>query len=299
MRQTPSSRIRVGVAGWYYPDWQGIVYPEGMQGTDHLRYLAGFVDAIEINSTFYRPPEPGDVARWCSRVSDLTDFRFTLKLWQRFTHAREQWSPAELTDFLARVRPLFQQGRGGAMLAQFPHSFHFTKENASYLDGLLDRIAGIPVVVEVRHYSWGNPDALALVRGLGAGICSIDQPMFRGSLAPLETTTGKVAYVRLHGRNRKAWFSANADRDMRYDYLYSPEELTPWVERTLRLSDQAREVYVITNNHFRGQEVCNALMLKSMLVKRRIPAPAGLLERFPVLGDYVVPDSPVQGTLFG
>jgi len=298
MEQTNYSRIHIGVAGWNYPDWQGIVYPERMQAMDQLKYLAGFVDAIEINNTFYRPPEPSDVDRWCKQVADISGFRFTLKLYQRFTHSREEhWEPSELTDFLARIRPMFQRGLGGALLAQFPHSFHFTQENAEYLESLISRIEEIPVVVEVRHFSWNHDEAFSLLRNIGAGICSIDQPRFKGSLGALDVVTGDIAYIRLHGRNYKTWFSARANRDERYDYLYKSEELEPWVERAARTAEKAREVYAIANNHFRGQEVVNALMLKSMLLKKRVKAPGTLLESFPVLQKFAVPDAPVQKTL--
>jgi uncharacterized protein YecE (DUF72 family) len=270
-----------------------------MPAADHLRYLAGFVDAIEINNTFYRPPETSDVARWLSQVADIPDFRFTVKLWQRFTHAREEATPADLADFLTRIRPLFDSSRGGALLAQFPHSFHYEKDNAEYLESLLSRIERIPVAVEVRHQSWNNPEAMSLLRNAGASMCSIDQPrVSRDSLGPLEEVTSEIAYIRLHGRNRKNWFSAKAGRDERYDYLYNHHELEPWADRTLRFAEKAREVYAIANNHFRGQEVCNALMLKSMLLKQPVHAPAKLLESFPALRGYVVPDAPVQETLF-
>ena len=53
----PSSRALVGTAGWSYPDWKGVVYPEHPpRGFDALRYLARFVDVVEINHSFYRPP---------------------------------------------------------------------------------------------------------------------------------------------------------------------------------------------------------------------------------------------------
>jgi len=294
------ARIRVGVAGWYYPDWQGIVYPAaGKDAIDRLRYLAGFVDVIEINNTFYRPPDVSDVADWCARVADVEGFVFTVKLWQRFTHHRdEQWSRQELVDFLRRVRPVFESGPGGALLVQFPHSFHRISENEAYLRELLLQLEGVPVVVEVRHYTWGSPDALAMLEELGAGACSIDQPMFRGSLGPLETVTGDIGYIRLHGRNKKNWFKGDVGRDARYDYLYSKEELAPWVQRALRMAEKSRDVYVIANNHFHGQAVCNALMVKASLTGARVRTPASLLEKFPLLKDYADPDAPVQEMLF-
>ncbi len=292
------SRVRVGVAGWYYPDWRGVVYPPGRRAGDHLRYLAGFVDVIEINNTFYRPPETADVADWCERVAGIEGFAFTLKLWQRFTHSREErrWSQ-ELKDFLRRIRPLLDKGLGKALLAQFPHSFHRTGENEAYLRELIGQLEGIPVVVEVRHHTWNHPDAFSMLEELGAGVCSIDQPMFQGSLPPLERLTGTVGYIRLHGRNKQNWFRESAGRDERYDYLYAAEELAPWLERARRMAEKAREVYVIANNHFRGQAVCNALMLKASLTGERVRAPAGLLERYPALKACADPDVPMQETL--
>jgi uncharacterized protein YecE (DUF72 family) len=297
MAQRQKARVRVGVAGWYYSDWQGVVYPPG-RGTDNLRYLAGFVDVIEINTTFYRPPEIGDVAGWCERVADLEGFVFTAKLWQRFTHQRgEPWRPEELKDFLWRISPIFEGGFGGVLLAQFPHSFHRTAENESFLKQLVRQMEGIPVVAEVRHYTWNDAEAFAMLRELGVGLCAIDQPLFRGSLKPLEVTTSDVAYVRFHGRNKKNWFQSD-DRDERYDYLYSAEELGPWVERARRLAEKATDVYVIANNHFRGQAVCTSLMFKSLLTGERVRAPAVLIEKFPELKRYTQPDAPMQQELF-
>jgi uncharacterized protein YecE (DUF72 family) len=106
-----------------------------------------------------------------------------------------------------------------------------------------------------------------------------------------------VAYVRFHGRNKKNWFQSD-DRDERYDYLYSAEELGPWVERARRLAEKATDVYVIANNHFRGQAVCTSLMFKSLLTGERVRAPAVLIEKFPELKRYTQPDAPMQQELF-
>jgi uncharacterized protein YecE (DUF72 family) len=276
------------------------VYPSGEpRAKDHLKYLAEFVDVIEINNTFYRPPDTDVVADWCSRVAGIDDFTFTIKLWQRFTHSREEaWRSSELDDFLRRVRPVFERGLGGALLAQFPHSFHRTRENTAYLKRLIPHIEGIPVVVEMRHYTWDSADVFAMFEEMGAGVCAIDQPMFRGSLGPSERVSGGIAYIRLHGRNKEHWFTEEGGRDDRYNYLYSEEELAPWIERACRMADKAGDVYVIANNHFRGQAVCNAIMFKAMLLGRQVKAPSVLLESFPVLKDYAIPDAPMQETLF-
>jgi hypothetical protein len=90
----------------------------------------------------------------------------------------------------------------------------------------------------------------------------------------------------------KDWFRAAATRDERYDYLYTPGELAPWVERVrdVAASPRITDVYVVTNNHFGGQEVVNALQLRSMIEGRRVEAPETVLRAFgPALGPYAVP----------
>jgi uncharacterized protein YecE (DUF72 family) len=90
--------IRVGVAGWDYRDWHGVLYPRPKpRGFDPVRFLARYVDVIEINSTFYRPPAASYVARWAERVVDLERFRYTAKLHRRFTHEvrHESWNEPE------------------------------------------------------------------------------------------------------------------------------------------------------------------------------------------------------------
>ncbi len=295
-----NSRIRVGVAGWHYPDWEGVVYPSGeRRSPDSLRYLAGFLDVIEINNTFYRPPAPSSVAGWLRRTADVVDFTFTVKLWRRFTHEREgRPRPAELEDFLGRVRPIFESVQGSVLLAQFPHSFHNNGENFGYLEELLQQTRGFTVAVELRHQTWDSPETFTMLDGLGAGICSIDQPMFKGSIRPLDREAGGIGYIRFHGRNREHWFNEKSGRDERYDYLYSPEELAPWIERARRMAEKASDVYVIANNHFRGQAVCNAIMFKASIEGRPVRGPAQLFEHFPELRAHAVPDAPVQETLF-
>src|SRR4051794_1401601 len=82
--------VRVGPAGWDYPDWRGIVYPnkKKTKSFDELAYLARYFDTVEINTTFYRPGDPKAAAAWARRVEENPRFKFTAKLWRRFTHER-------------------------------------------------------------------------------------------------------------------------------------------------------------------------------------------------------------------
>ena len=92
--------IHFGPAGWLYKDWEGIVYPVPKpKGFDPLAYLAQYFSTIEINSTYYGSPLPATADKWVARVEPFPDFKFTAKLWKRFTHERKTaWTRAEVRD---------------------------------------------------------------------------------------------------------------------------------------------------------------------------------------------------------
>ena len=295
-RPSQTGPTRIGVAGWSYPDWEGIVYPR-QPGVDHLSYLASLFDAIEVNSSFYRVPPPRTTESWARRVRSNPDFRFTLKLYRGFTHDRQPTAEDEKSFRLA-LSPLIEAGAFGALLLQFPWSFKNEPASRVYLGELLDRFHGYPLVVEVRHSSWNVPETYRFLEERAVGFCNIDQPIIGRSLGPSERTTGPIGYVRLHGRNYQDWFREGAGRDARYDYLYSVEELDPWIEKISEVSETASETYVVTNNHFRGQAVVNALQIRARVERRKVRAPASLVERYPVLENVIEPDSPAQRLLF-
>ena len=127
--------IRYGPAGFQYKDWEGIVYPlPKPKKFDPLAYLAHYFDTVEINSTFYGPARPTTVESWMRRVAHNPGFRFTAKLYQRFTHQRKTaWTKDEVVDVRAGMDPLLEGGRLGALLLQFPWSFRRTEENREWL----------------------------------------------------------------------------------------------------------------------------------------------------------------------
>jgi uncharacterized protein YecE (DUF72 family) len=286
-------KIRIGPAGWSYRDWQGIVYPQPPGAKfDQLAYLARFFDTIEINSSFYRPPAASTAKAWAERVADNSNFTFTAKLHQVFTHERGKATAEDERDFREGIDPLAKAGRLGAVLIQFPWSFKNTEGEKTYLLKLLDRFKDYPLVLEVRHISWNAPAVFEALEKKGVGICNIDQPLFSKSIKPSALTTSSVGYVRLHGRNYQNWFKEEAPRDDRYNYLYSLEELEPWITRIREVAAETKETYVITNNHFRGQAVVNALEIKATLEERPVAAPEPLLQEYPELSASVSLDSP-------
>ena len=302
MHKPSLGKILVGPAGWSYPDWEGIVYPRSKpRGFHEAAYLAQYFDAIEINTTFYNPPRPEIVRSWIERVQHNPSFKFTAKLWKRFTHERN----ANLQDekaFKKGLDPLQASGRLGALLLQFPWSFKNTRENHEYLSGLLMQFLEYPLVVEVRHSSWNQPQTFEWLEARGVGFCNIDQPVIGQSVAPSDRATAPVGYVRLHGRNYEHWFTENDHPEERYNYLYTLVELKPWAERIATIAHSADVTFVITNNHYQGKAIANGLQLISLLRGQSVRVPETLVEHYPELREMALPDTapsePKQNDLF-
>ncbi|MDZ4860216.1 MAG: DUF72 domain-containing protein [Candidatus Hydrogenedentes bacterium] len=251
-----------------------------------LEYLAGFFDTVEVNSSFYRPPNPSHAATWVRKASVNPRFMFTFKLWERFTHQRETWAtPAEIQQYADGIAPIVDAGKLGAVLVQFPWSFKRTPKNRQWLAQVLDTFSAYPLALEIRHASWNTPEVFEQLAERRVAFCNIDQPLFHHSLGHTDYVTARVGYVRLHGRNAKDWFREGAHRDDRYNYLYSREELAEWLAIVERMKKRARAVYVITNNHFAGQAVVNAFELKSGLGQAVGEMPASLIVKYPRLTD--------------
>ena len=302
--------MRVGTAGWAYEDWNAIVYPEKPgRGFDRLGLMASLFDANEINSTFYRIPAPRQTADWGRRVEHNPRFAFTAKLYRGFTHEGTAGA-AEQKAFAEAMEPLARAGRLGCVLAQFPFSFHNTAENRGTLESLLAGFSPLPLAAEFRHASWNTRETRELLAGRAASFVNIDQPGLDGNLPQTDHVTAPLAYFRFHGRNAPKWFGPDTSNEQRYNYLYSEDELAPWVERIrgagLRAAAMAARtgskgsLYAILNNHFRGQAVANAIELNAILTGARPEIPSTLADAYPRLARVSsTKEVPGQRSLFG
>ena len=301
--------IRIGPAGWSYPDSPGHVYPAGAPAKfDVLAYYARYFDTVEINASFYAPQAPRSYESWAKRVRTNPRFRFTAKLWQGFTHGIREfgrrptaegrrieadWTGEDVRAVTEGMDVLRERDLLGAVLAQFPWSFKPSATSLAVLGRLAEDFAGWPLVVELRHGAWAQREHALFLREQGLGFCNVDQPVIGESLGPTAGVTSDVGYVRLHGRRYDTWFEHGEDVAARYDYLYSAQELEPWLERIRRIesAEGVRDVYVVTNNHFEGKGPANALMLRSMLDGRKVKAPPTLFSTYrQTLDPYAEPD---------
>jgi len=278
---------RIGPAGYAYKDWWGIVYPSPKpRGFHELTFLAQYFDTVEINVSFYRPLTAKMAGAWVEKIEENRKFRFTAKLWRGFTHDRNA-TPSDEQEFKDGLTPLVEANRLGALLLQFPWSFRNTDENREYVARLCSSFRDYPLVLEVRHGSWSEPGTLDTLEQLNLGLCNIDQPLFKRSIKPSALTTSAVGYIRLHGRNYQSWFTENKHVGERYDYLYSVEELEPWLDRIKTVEHAAQDTYVVTNNHYLGKAVVNALEISSILKDEPVSAPENLVKQYPEIRSFM------------
>ena len=275
------------------------MYPTNREpGFHQAAYLASFFDTIEINTSFYHPLKPNLAVQWLDRVAFNPRFLFTAKMWQKFTH--EGNTTAEDVQVVrAGFDILRDTERLGAVLLQFPFSFHNTSENLTRLNVMLDDFSDYPLVVEVRHSSWAQKEFYELLQARGVGFCNIDQPVIGRSIKPSERATSPIGYVRLHGRRYDTWFSDDpaSPPSERYNYLYSEEELEPWAKRIEHVSESTRATFVITNNHFQAKGIVNALQLMNLLTGNKVKVPDTLRSHYPQL--ETIADEPAkEPTLF-
>jgi len=294
-----SQPIYIGPAGWSYPDWKRILYPEPRpKGFHEATFLAEFFNTIEINTSFYHPMQPAHAEQWIERVAANPKFLFTAKLWRNFTHD-DSTTAAAVALVRAGFDILQNAQRLGAMLLQFPFSFHHTPETMKRLTVLLDQFHDYPLVVEVRHSSWAKKEFYDFLHQRRVGFCNIDQPVIGRSIVPSERVTSPIGYVRLHGRRYDTWFSDDPDSppSERYNYLYSAAELEPWAKRIEHVAETADKTFVVTNNHFQAKGIVNALELMNLLSSQKVKVPEPLRSHYPQLES--IADAPAkEPTLF-
>ena len=275
-----AGRVYIGIAGWSYPDWKGIVYAGSK--IDQLKYVSRFVDCVEINNTFYRPPSEKTTELWLESISGRPGFFFTAKLHRDFSH--EGKIDAEMVkEFHQGFGPMLEADKLKHLLAQFRYDFADSKDNREHLARIAECFCGaFGLAVEVRHKSWQEEGALKFLQELGVSVCNLDYPTTWNSFDMQYCTVGRNGYFRMHGRNQEKWFS-KAGRNEIYDYYYNSAELAGIKERIDKLARAFETLTVIANNHFRGAELANAIELKALLSGEKQLVPEGLLSVYPNL----------------
>lgn len=253
--------ILIGTSGFSFPDWKGPFYPPGIGQKDLLAYYCRFFPAVELNYSYYTMPTASQTLKLSRQVPE--NFTFTIKAHRSMTHQPQDLKQA-CTDFKKGIEPLLESGKLGCILWQFPWSFQYSAASLAHIRQLSSLLEGLPNVVEFRHRSWLRPEVEGVLRENQLGYCTVDEPDLPGLMPPVAKVTGKIAYVRFHGRNREKWWQSRNSSE-RYDYLYSTEELAAWLPKIQQLKSTSEKTFIFFNNCHMGQAARNAIQLQKML----------------------------------
>lgn len=252
--------IYLGTSGFSYDDWVGNFYPAGMPKREWLTYYSREFNTCEVNSTYYALPKISNLEAMVKKTGE--GFLFSIKANQEMTHRREDASI--FGAFCQVLEPVVSAGKLGCVLAQFPYSFKYNRDGWDYLNLFRERLGELPVVIEFRNAQWLRNEVFDLLRELDLGFCCVDEPQLPNLLPPFAEATSKVGYVRLHGRNSAKWWEHEQAYE-RYDYSYSPEELSEWLPKIHKLDSMAEKTFIFANNHWQGQSVNTIRQLRMML----------------------------------
>jgi uncharacterized protein YecE (DUF72 family) len=231
------ARVWIGTSGWRYPPWRGVFYPQGLAQRRELAHLAGRLNSVEINGSFYSLQRPESYRAWAADTPD--EFLFAVKGSRYITHLKQLRDVrVPLANFLAsgvlalgsKLGPLlwqlpprlrFEPDRLDAFLRLLPHSTgaaaQLAGEHDERLDGRAETTVGadrpLRHALEVRHPSFRDPAFVALLREHDVALVVADTA---GTFPYLDDVTARFVYVRLHG-----------DAEL-YTSGYAPEALDRW-----------------------------------------------------------------------
>jgi uncharacterized protein YecE (DUF72 family) len=271
----------VGCSGWSFDDWVGRFYPVdlGKRKGEWFGYYAQYFPTVEINSTFYRPPNELLVRNWVAKAKGVEGFEYSVKMPQLVTHESlvkgETKKACEQSVSFEKicVEPLASAGRLGCVLLQLSPYFKNDGASLESLRSVLDALETEThdYAVEFRHRTWldeGKREvssaALDTLKEFNVASVLIDGPGF-----PItKVESADHAYVRFHGRNYDIWYRDETKEDSRlnrYDYLYTEYQLRQWVPRIKEAEERTKKVRVFFNNHGFAKSARNAMQMMDLL----------------------------------
>ncbi|MBA2426324.1 MAG: DUF72 domain-containing protein [Actinobacteria bacterium] len=288
-----AGRVLIGTSSWTDKSLlQSGWYPEGVSSAEErLRYYTTQFPIVEVDSSYYFPPSEQNSELWVERTPD--DFTFNIKAFSLLTghptraealykdldrpvgkksvYAKDL-EPSAVDEvwerFTSALWPLYQAGRLGVLLFQFPPWFHIGRKNKDYILECARRVAPLQICVEFRNHTWMTADnqteTLDFLEGHGLPYVCVDMPQgFKSSLPPVVAATSDLAVVRFHGRNTDQWQDKSVQR--RFQYTYTKAELGEWVPRVGELAAAATTTHVMMNNCYRDSAQTNAGDLARLL----------------------------------
>jgi uncharacterized protein YecE (DUF72 family) len=268
--------VRIGISGWRYPPWRGRFYPPGLPRRAELKYVAGRMNSVEINGSFYSLQRRSRFEEWAAQVP--ADFVFAVKGGRFITHMKKlSGIETPLANFFASGVLALDQ-KLGPILWQLPPNLGFDADRMEAFFTRLPLTAGSAAkiaaehdqrvpddqalikaahpqqrlrhAVEVRHESFRNREFYELLRRHKIALVIADNP---GQWPIITEITTDVMYVRLHGH------------DQLYASGYSDHELDEWAAKIRSWTEQGCDVYVYCDNDAKVRAPYDAMGLMDRL----------------------------------
>ncbi|MGX7826765.1 DUF72 domain-containing protein [Actinokineospora sp. 24-640] len=268
--------VRIGTSGWVYPPWRGVFYPKGVPQKKELAYLAGVLNSVEINASFYSLQRPSSYQNWRDQTPE--DFVFAVKGSRFITHMKRLRDAEEaMANFFASG--LLALGpKLGPILWQLPATFPFepdvidafltalprtTAEAAALATRHDHRLEGrahtttdadrpLRHAVEPRHPGFLSQEFTTLMRAHRTAIVIADAA---GDWPNIEEVTTDFVYIRLHG-----------DEEL-YTSGYTDKALDRWATKIREWRTHA-DVYTYFDNDAKVRAPVDAQALASRLAPR-------------------------------
>jgi len=286
--------IRIGTSSWTDPEFVRDWYPPKLPAAARLGWYAEHFDYVEVNSTFYAIPSRKVVQRWDSETPG--DFLFDIKLHGLLSrHAVKIVSlPPDLrrlarsnpggnlivtpelesvvtARILQEIEPLREASKLGVFLLQLSPAFSPRKHTLDELDHLVSLLRDRRLAIELRNRNWltdaHREATLQFFRSRQLALVLVDAPQsehFTVMQTENQITNPKLAYLRLHGRNARAYISGRSVAE-RFNYDYSDQEIDEVADRVRELGEDTADVHVAFNNNHSLYAPNAALRLKNVL----------------------------------
>jgi uncharacterized protein YecE (DUF72 family) len=270
-----NAKLFLGCSGWNYGDpsdkgvWLNVFYPD--RKTRKLNFYSQFFNTVEMDATFYKKFYLNMTKSLFIGLTKATpdNFKISVKVPEIVTHEKRLDTNKDvikdIVEFVEKISPLKNTDKLGALIIQLPPSFAI--DEFPKVDKFLEALSGNEnlgdnnFAIEFRNKTWNTEGTFELLRHYDIASVLTDSPIqenlgFLSDENNLTSTT--MGVVRLHGRNTSKdhyW----------YDYLYSEEELLPWVTKIKTIKQQTEYVFVYFNNHYGGKAIVNSLQFKELV----------------------------------
>ena len=224
------------------------------------RYYTVF-NAVELQDTFYNPPEPGKLRSLASEAPQ--GFVFAMKAWQAVSHPLDSptWKRTKVVPdkrladrygFLRPTKEVFEAWERVAegakaldarvVVIQTPPSFGYSEENFRNAVEFFSSVATASFVIgwEPRGTWLQNPGKVAEIVSRFKNLVHVVDPF-----KTLPAVDKDIAYFRLHGIG---------EGEVNYRYRYTDQDLQKLAEIVKEIMKKSREAYVMFNNVYMAQD---------------------------------------------